>query len=80
MGTETIKLGVVRVFDMFQHKSLNKRFAYVFLEGVIVTLFPQNKFQDLFCKLHSRSERVTDLLKSKAQAQQMKEAMKRRKR
>ncbi|KAK3099553.1 hypothetical protein FSP39_006196, partial [Pinctada imbricata] len=66
MGTETIKLGVFRIFDMFQHKCLNKRFVYVFLEGVITTLMPQNKFDELFCKLHSRSERVARALKARA--------------
>ncbi|XP_069111090.1 sorting nexin-13-like isoform X1 [Argopecten irradians] len=57
MGTETIKLGVTRIFDMFQNKSLNKRLVYVCLEGVVQTLFPENKFIDLFEKLHSRSKR-----------------------
>lgn len=59
MGTETIKLGVTRVFDMFQIKALNKRLVYVCLEGVIQTLFPDNKFPELFEKLHSRSNRKT---------------------
>jgi sorting nexin-13 len=58
MGTETIKKGVTRVFDIFQHRTLNKRLVYVFLEGVIITLFPQNKFTTLFSKLHSRSSRL----------------------
>ena len=58
MGTETIKKGVTRVFDIFQHRTLNKRLVYVFLEGVIKTLFPQNKFTTLFSKLHSRSSRL----------------------
>lgn len=57
MGNETIKMGVVRVFNMFQHKNLNKRLVYVFLEGMLDTLFPQNKFQDIFRKLHSKSSR-----------------------
>ncbi|XP_052095490.1 sorting nexin-13-like isoform X5 [Mytilus californianus] len=58
MGQEAIKKGVTRVFDMFQHRNLNRRLVYVFLEGVIITLFPHNKFSDLFCKLHSRSSRL----------------------
>ncbi|KAK3588903.1 hypothetical protein CHS0354_007052 [Potamilus streckersoni] len=58
MGTETVKIGVGRIFDMFQHKSINKRLVYVILEGVIETLFPQNKFPELFCKLHSKSPRL----------------------
>ena len=62
MGTETIRIGTSRMFDMFQHQTLNKRFVYVFLEGVIITLFPQNKFQELFTRLHSQSERVANHL------------------
>lgn len=58
MGQEVIRKGVTRVFDMFQHRQLNRRLVYVFLEGVIITLFPYNKFSDLFCKLHSRSSRL----------------------
>ncbi|CAI9715404.1 sorting nexin-13-like isoform X2 [Octopus vulgaris] len=57
MGNETVKIGVVRVFNMFQHKSLNKRLVYVFLEGMLETLFPQNKFNEIFHKLHSKSQR-----------------------
>ena len=57
MGTETVKLGVTRVFNMFQNKTLNKRLVYVCLEGMIQTLFPHNKFPELFTKLHSHSER-----------------------
>nr|KAG5714324.1 hypothetical protein BaRGS_018541 [Batillaria attramentaria] len=58
MGTDSIRMGTFMVFNMFQHKTLNKRFAYVFLEGVLDTLFPDNKFRNLFRKQHSRSERV----------------------
>lgn len=60
MGTDTIRIGTSRMFDMFQHQKLNKRFVYVFLEGVIITLFPQNKFPELFTRLHSRSDRVVN--------------------
>ncbi|KAL5007185.1 hypothetical protein ScPMuIL_015991 [Solemya velum] len=58
MGTDTVKLGTFQVFEMFQLKNLNKRFVYVFLEGVIETLFPHNKFLVLFRKLHSSSLRL----------------------
>ncbi|XP_059170227.1 sorting nexin-13-like isoform X2 [Physella acuta] len=58
MGTDAVRKGVARVFQMFQHKTLNKRILYVVLEGVLVTLFPENKFQAIFRKLHSRSERA----------------------
>lgn len=32
--------------------------VYVILEGLLVTMFPDNKFQEVFRKLHSRSPRV----------------------
>ncbi|XP_039534301.1 sorting nexin-13 isoform X2 [Pimephales promelas] len=58
IGADTTRKGILRVFDMFQHQSLNRRLVYVFLEGFLETLFPQYKFPDLFVKLHSRSPRV----------------------
>ena len=58
LGTDTIKIGSARIFDMFQYRSLNRRLVYVCLEGVIETLFPQNKFKELFRKLHSQSSRL----------------------
>ena len=58
MGTDSIRLGTHRVFAMFQHKRLNRRFLFVMLEGVLHTLFPDNGFRTLFRKQHSRSQRV----------------------
>ncbi|XP_067281219.1 sorting nexin-13 isoform X3 [Pseudorasbora parva] len=58
IGADTTRKGILRVFEMFQHQSLNRRLVYVFLEGFLETLFPQYKFPDLFVKLHSRSPRV----------------------
>ncbi len=58
MGGDTIRIGAGRVFDMFQHKNLNRRFVFVFLEGVLETLFPTNKLPELLRKLHSKSQRV----------------------
>ncbi|XP_074658883.1 sorting nexin-13-like [Tubulanus polymorphus] len=58
MGTDTTRLGVHRVFNMFQHECLNRRLVYVFLEGFLETLFPDNKFRDVFRKIHSQSGRV----------------------
>ncbi|XP_055874295.1 sorting nexin-13-like isoform X2 [Biomphalaria glabrata] len=64
MGTDAVRMGVARVFQMFQHKTLNKRILYVVLEGVLVTLFPDNKFQAIFRKLHSRSKRAEKVLEA----------------
>ncbi|KAK7111008.1 hypothetical protein V1264_014794 [Littorina saxatilis] len=68
MGTDSIRLGTYRVFNMFQHKRLNKRFLFVFLEGVLETLFPENKFRSLFRKQHSRSQRVKDAISRQEKA------------
>ncbi|BFY98550.1 hypothetical protein BsWGS_01590 [Bradybaena similaris] len=80
MGTDAVRKGVARIFQMFQHKTLNKRLWYVVLEGVLVTLFPDNKFQDLFVKLHSKSQRAEKIQEQQraANSQQKKpNAMKR---
>lgn len=80
MGTDAVRKGVARIFQMFQHKTLNKRLWYVVLEGVLVTLFPDNKFQDLFVKLHSKSQRAEKIQEQQraANSQQKKSsAMKR---
>ncbi|XP_076461622.1 sorting nexin-13-like [Babylonia areolata] len=62
MGTASIQQGTFNVFNMFQHKRLNRRFLFVFLEGVLETLFPENNFDQLFRKQHSRSQRVKDAI------------------
>ncbi|XP_030644730.1 sorting nexin-13 [Chanos chanos] len=58
IGADTTRKGILRVFDMFQHQQMNRRLAYVFLEGFLETMFPQYKFPELFVKLHSRSARM----------------------
>jgi sorting nexin-13 len=68
LGTDSIRHGTFNVFNMFQHKRLNKRFIYVFLEGVLETLFPNNKFGQLFRKQHSRSRRVKDAVAKREKA------------
>ena len=39
IGSETTRQGVMLVFNMFQHQRLNRRLAYVILEGVLETIF-----------------------------------------
>ncbi|KAJ8354430.1 hypothetical protein SKAU_G00219970 [Synaphobranchus kaupii] len=58
IGADTTRKGILRVFEMFQHQQLNRRLVYVFLEGLLETMFPQCKFPELFAKLHSGSERT----------------------
>ena len=67
MGAESVRKGVDRIFQMFQHKNLNKRIVYVVLEGVLTTLFPENKFPALFRNLHSKSTRVQKVKEQKEQ-------------
>ena len=56
LGNEVTKEGVGRMFDMFQHLNLNKRLFYTELESLLVSLFPDNKFAEIFTKIHSRPD------------------------
>ena len=56
LGNEVTKEGVGRMFDMFQHLNLNKRMFYTELESLLETLFPDNKFSEIFSKIHSRPD------------------------
>lgn len=42
------------VFDTFQYCSLNKRLLYVLCEGILELLFPDNKFNSIFHKIHAK--------------------------
>lgn len=56
LGSEVTMEGVCRVFDTFQYCSLNKRLLYVVWEGILELLFPDNKFNDIFLKIHAKSK------------------------
>ena len=56
-GSETSRAGLAMLFEMLQFPSLNKRLVIVILEGVIKTVFPEQDFNSIFLKLHSRSSR-----------------------
>ena len=56
LGNEVTKEGVGRMFDMCQHLNLNKRLFYIELESVLESLFPDNKFSEIFAKIHSRPD------------------------
>jgi len=58
IGSETTRQGVMLVFNMFQHQRLNRRLAYVILEGVLETIFTDRCFPDTFHKIHAQSPRV----------------------
>lgn len=53
LGTENVREGVSRVFDMFQHVNLNRRLFYVIFEAFLETTFPDNKFDEIFKKIHT---------------------------
>lgn len=55
LGSEVTMEGVCRVFDTFQYCSLNKRLLYVLWEGILELLFPDNKFNDIFLKIHAKT-------------------------
>lgn len=56
LGNEVTKEGVSRMFDMFQHLNLNKRLFYIELESLLKSLFPDNKFAEIFSKIHTRPD------------------------
>lgn len=54
LGLEVTMEGVCCVFDTFQYCSLNKRLLYVLCEGILELLFPDNKFNSIFHKIHAK--------------------------
>jgi len=58
IGSETTRQGVMLVFNMFQHQRLNRRLAYVILEGVLETIFTDRCFPDTFHRIHTQSPRL----------------------
>ncbi|XP_078573316.1 sorting nexin-13-like isoform X3 [Branchiostoma floridae x Branchiostoma japonicum] len=66
IGAETTRKGVTRVFEMCQYPRLNRRLLYVVLEGILETLFPENKFREIFIKLHSKSPRIKARMDTRA--------------
>ena len=59
LGNDTARRGMLSVYDMLQHPTLNKRLVYLILEGLLETVFPKNHFHKLFADFHSRSPRVS---------------------
>uniref|UniRef100_A0A8C4N4Q8 Sorting nexin 13 n=1 Tax=Eptatretus burgeri TaxID=7764 RepID=A0A8C4N4Q8_EPTBU len=58
LGAETMRRGLLRVFEMFQHRQLNRRLLFVIIEGLLETLYPRNRLHQLFLRLHGRSPRL----------------------
>jgi len=60
IGSETSRKGLMCVFEMFQHENLNRRLVLVLFEGILQQLFPDNHFEQIFQKLHSKSTRIPE--------------------
>ncbi|GFY73652.1 sorting nexin-13 [Trichonephila inaurata madagascariensis] len=58
IGYETSYKGAMLIFNLFQYPSLNRRLLLVLFESFLKNLFPNNKFPELFKKLHSESTRL----------------------
>lgn len=48
LGNETTRGGIYRFWAMIQHQELNRRFVWVILELIMVTLFPKNTIDKVF--------------------------------
>lgn len=59
IGSDTTRRGMLCVFEMFQHEELNRRLTYVLLEGFLATLFPSNRFHELFRTMHAKSPTIS---------------------
>lgn len=59
IGSDTTRRGMLCVFEMFQHAALNRRLTYVLLEGFLATLFPSNRFSELFRRMHAESPTIS---------------------
>ena len=57
-GAAATNAAVISVSDILENPALNRRLCYVLLERVLVTIFPDNSFRDLFTVLHSKSPRA----------------------
>lgn len=57
IGNETTTQGISLVFEALLNPHLNRRFFYVLLERLLLTVFPKNRFNEILPKLHSKSPR-----------------------
>jgi sorting nexin-13 len=57
IGNETSRAGTELIFEALQNTNLNRRFLYVLLERLLITVFPKNRFDQILPKLHSKSPR-----------------------
>lgn len=57
IGSETTRSGILRLFNTFQHKKLNKRLIYAVLENFLKTLFPRESLEKVIRQIHAKSQR-----------------------
>lgn len=57
LGTETTYSGIATICSALQNRHLNRRLLYVLLERLLITIFPNNRFESIFSQLHAKSPR-----------------------
>ena len=60
IGSETTRRGLLRLFELLQNETLNRRFAYMVIEALLIKLFRPNDLHLIFERLYSRSPRVKE--------------------
>ncbi|CAF0828646.1 unnamed protein product, partial [Didymodactylos carnosus] len=60
IGSETTRRGLLRLFELLQNETLNRRFIFVLLEALLIKLFRPNDLHLIFEKLYSQSSRVKE--------------------
>jgi hypothetical protein len=60
VGSETTRRGLLRLFELLQNETLNRRFVYIVMEALLIKLFRPNDLHLIFEKLYSQSTRVKD--------------------
>ncbi|UJR16359.1 hypothetical protein I4U23_003262 [Adineta vaga] len=60
IGSETTRRGLLRLFELLQNETFNRRFVYIVIEALLIKLFRPNDLHLIFEKLYSQSERVKE--------------------
>jgi hypothetical protein len=60
IGSETTRRGLLRLFELLQNETLNRRFVYMVIEALLIKLFRPNDLHLIFEKLYSQSPRVKE--------------------
>ena len=60
IGSETTRRGLLRLFELLQNETLNRRFVYIVIEALLIKLFRPNHLHLIFEKLYASSARVKE--------------------